>query len=211
MKCNSISCPGWKWAPLTTTIWFWIILFIRKLFWEVHIFAWVWADTLSPCFVLIKVFFRSSMNDMTEFSFKVFIYLFWLRRVCVAAPRLSLVAASWGYSLVAVLRLLVMVACLLRSTGSRHTGSVVVVQGLGYPGGMWDFPGPGTKLQSRFLTTGPPRKPLSFKFCYLAVEYTWIYFCFMPSTLIIIASMFVEVIWYHTLFQCFTNVNLFNW
>ena len=153
MRCNSISCPGWKWAPLTTTIWFWIILFIRKLFWEVtelHIFAWVWGDTLSPCFVLIKVFFRSSMNDMTEFSFKVFISLFWLLWVFVAAPGLSLVAASWGYSLVAVLRLLVRVACLLRSTGSRHTGSVVVVQGLGYPGacGIFLDQGPNCKVDS---------------------------------------------------------------
>ena len=90
------------------------------------------------------------MNDMTEFSFKVFISLFWLLWVFVAAPGLSLVAASWGYSLVAVLRLLVMVACLLRSTGSRHTGSVVVVQGLGYPGacGIFLDQGPNCKVDS---------------------------------------------------------------
>ena len=81
------------------------------------------------------------MNDMTEFSFKVFISLFWLLWVFVAAP---------GLSLVAVLRLLVRVACLLRSTGSRHTGSVVVVQGLGYPGacGIFLDQGPNCKVDS---------------------------------------------------------------
>ena len=76
---------------------------------------------------------------------------------------------------------------LLRSTGSRRAGSVVVAHGLSSCGsralerrlsscgaraqllrGMWDLPGPGLEpgspaLAGRVLTTAPPRKPENFK------------------------------------------------
>ena len=50
----------------------------------------------------------------------------------------------------------------------------------------------------------------SFKFCYPAMEDTVTDFFFMPSTLRILASTFVAVIWCRALFQCFTNINSFN-
>ena len=66
--------------------------------------------------------------------FILFIY-FWLRRVFVAARRLSLVAASGDYSLLQRVGFSFRWLLLLRSTGSRragfrHAGSVVVAHGL---------------------------------------------------------------------------------
>ena len=52
----------------------------------------------------------------------LFIYYFWLRWVFVAMHRLSLVAVSGGYALIAVRQLLTAVAFLLQSVGSRFTG-----------------------------------------------------------------------------------------
>ena len=46
--------------------------------------------------------------------------------------KLSLVAASRGYSLVAAWWLLIVVLSLVWRTGSRHTGSVVVAHGLSF-------------------------------------------------------------------------------
>ena len=59
----------------------------------------------------------------------LFIY-FWLRWVFVAARRLSLVAASRGYSSLRCAGFSLRWLLLLQSTGSRHTGSVVVAHGL---------------------------------------------------------------------------------
>lgn len=50
----------------------------------------------------------------------------------------------------------------------------------------------------------------SFKFCSPAMEDTVTDFFFMPSTLIILASTSVAVIWCRALFQCFTTINSFN-
>ena len=44
---------------------------------------------------------------------KLFIYLFWLRRIFAALQGLSLVVVSGGYSLVAVCGLLIVVASLV--------------------------------------------------------------------------------------------------
>ena len=65
------------------------------------------------CFPFIAFHFLKNL-------FMLFIYL-WLCWVFVAAHGLSLVAASGGYS-VAVHRLLIAVAFLLRITGSRRVG-----------------------------------------------------------------------------------------
>ena len=58
---------------------------------------------------------------------------FWLCWVFVAAHRLSLDAASRGYSPVAVHRLLIAVASFWGSVGSRAWASVVVLHGLSCP------------------------------------------------------------------------------
>ena len=89
--------------------------------------------------------------------------------------------------------LLIVVPAPLRSTGSRHVGSVVVARGLQSTGsvvvarglqtrrfsscgtraqllcGMWDLPGPGIKPMSPALagglpTTAPPGSPCSYDF-----------------------------------------------
>ena len=117
--------------------------------------------------------------------FFFFIYLFiyfWLRWVFVAACGLSLVAASGGYSSLRCAGFSLRWLLFLRSTGSRHTGSVAVAHGLGsYSSralahrlsscgtrayllrGMWDLPGPGLEpmcpaLAGGYLTTAPPGK-----------------------------------------------------
>ena len=103
--------------------------------------------------------------------------------VFVAARELSLVAASGGYSSLRCMGFSLRWLLLLRSTGSRHTGSVVVARGLSSCGlwplerrlsscgtraqllhGMWDLPGLGLEPMSPasaggFLTTAPPGKP----------------------------------------------------
>ena len=96
----------------------------------------------------------------------LFIY-FWLCWVFVAAGRLSLVAASGGYSLVAVHRLLIEEASLgARSTGSWCPGFSSCGAQAKLPCGMWDLPGPGVEpmspvLAGGFLTTGPLGKLMS--------------------------------------------------
>ena len=55
---------------------------------------------------------------------------FWLRWVFVAAHGLSLVTASGGYSSLQCAGFSLQWLLLLRSTGSRHAGSVVVAHGL---------------------------------------------------------------------------------
>ena len=70
--------------------------------------------------------------------FILFIYYFWLHWVFVAARRLSLAAASGGYSLLQCAGFSLQWLLLLQSTGSRHMGfsscgswaSVIVARGL---------------------------------------------------------------------------------
>ena len=97
-----------------------------------------------------------------------FIYLFFHFFGCAGSLLLqagfSLVAASRGYSLVKVCRLLIAVASLVLEYGSRCAGSVVVsLHRLSCFLGMWALSGPGIEpvspaLAGRFLTTGPPGK-----------------------------------------------------
>ena len=122
------------------------------------------------------------------FLINLFIYL-WLRWVFVAVHRLSLVAASRGYSPLQCtgfsLRGLLLLRStgpplrwllLLRSTGSRHAGLSncglrALERRLSSCGtqaqllrGMWDLPGPGLKpvspaLAGGLLTTAPSGQP----------------------------------------------------
>ena len=94
----------------------------------------------------------------------------------VAAPGLSLVVASGGYSLLQCAGFSLQWLLLLRSMGSRHVGfsscgSQALERRLSSCGtwafllcGMWDLPGPGLEpvspaLAGRFSTTAPPGKP----------------------------------------------------
>ena len=111
----------------------------------------------------------------------LFIY-FWLRWVFVAACRLSLVAASGGYSLRCAgfsLRWLL----LLWSMGSRRAASEVMARRLSSCGarslllrGRWVLPGPGIKpvcpaLAGGFLTTATPGKSLLLFSCLTSSRY----------------------------------------
>ena len=78
---------------------------------------------------------------------------------------LSLVAASGGHSSSRCADLSLSRPVLLRSTGSRCAGSVVVAHGAQPLCGMWDLPRPGLEpvspaLAGGFSTTAPPGKPL---------------------------------------------------
>ena len=75
--------------------------------------------------------------------FILFIY-FWLHWVFVAAHGLSLVAASGGYSSLRCTGLSLRPLLLLRSTGSRRTGSVVVAHGLSCSAACGIFPDQGS-------------------------------------------------------------------
>ena len=116
---------------------------------------------------------------------------FWLRCIFVTARGHSLVAVSRGYCSLWCTCPSLQWLLLLWSTGSRHTGSVVVARGLSSCGsqtlehrlsscgsraqllcGMWDLPGPGLEpvspaLAGGILTTAPPGKSpkLSFLNC----------------------------------------------
>ena len=86
--------------------------------------------------------------------------------VFIATSGLSLVAASGGYSLVSVHKILIMVASLVvkhRLKGMGFSSCDVWAQ---LPQGMWNRPRPwiesmSPELAGRLLTTGSPRKSLS--------------------------------------------------
>ena len=107
------------------------------------------------------IFFSKTEN--TGQSICNFICLF-LAALCLhCCMGFSLVGASWGCSLVAVHRLVLAVAALAGSTGSRHTGfSSFISQALEhrFSGcgsqvqslcGVWDLPGSQTELVSPAL------------------------------------------------------------
>ena len=94
----------------------------------------------------------------------LFIYLFWLCSVFVSVRGLSLVAASGGHSSSRCAGLSLSRPLLLRSTGSRRAGSVVVAHGLSCSAACGIFPDQGSNpcppaLAGRFSTTAPPGKP----------------------------------------------------
>ena len=110
----------------------------------------------------------------------LFIYLFLAVLVLRCRMGFSLVAESRGYSLVAVGRLLIVVASLAAENGwaLEHTGFSGcssrtselrlrhAAYGFSY---VWDLPGPGIKpaspeLAGGYFTTEPPRKSCSSSF-----------------------------------------------
>ena len=119
----------------------------------------------------------ASQENTLFFFFKIlflFIY-FWLRWAFLAARRLSLVAASRGYSSLrcagfSLRRLLLLWSMGSRRTGFSSCGSQALERRLSSCGawaqllyGMWDLPEPGIEpvspaLAGKFLTTAPPGK-----------------------------------------------------
>ena len=101
-------------------------------------------------------------------------FVFWLLWVFIAVRRLSLIAASRGYSMLRRAGFSLWWLLLLWSTGSRCAGfsscgsQVLELSSCGpwawLLRGMWDLPGPGLEpvspaLAGGFLTTAPPGKP----------------------------------------------------
>ena len=124
----------------------------------------------------VKINFQKLLQQF--FLIDLFIYLFWLCWVFIAARGLSLVAASGGHSSLWCSGFSLWWPPLLRSTGSRcagfsSCGPQALERKLSSCGaqaqllhGMWDLPGPGPEpvspaLAGRFLTTVPPGKPYS--------------------------------------------------
>ena len=84
-----------------------------------------------------------SQITLDFFFFNLFIY-FWLCWVFVSVRGLSLVAASGGHSSSWCAGLSLSWPLLLRSTGSRRTGSVVVAHGLSCSAACGIFPDQGS-------------------------------------------------------------------
>ena len=102
---------------------------------------------------------RAQWGWLAYFNLKyLFIYLFWLCWVFLAAHRPSLVAGSRGCSLVVTHCF----SC-CRAQAPGHTGFGHCSTWAQLPCSMWDLPGPRIEPMSpasagRFLTTGPPGK-----------------------------------------------------
>ena len=98
------------------------------------------------------------------FFFLILFIYFWLCWVFVSVRGLSLVAASGSHSSSRCASLSLSWPLLLRSTGSRRAGSVVVAHGLSCSAAYGNLPRPGLEpmspaLAGRFSTTAPPGKP----------------------------------------------------
>ena len=111
-------------------------------------------------------------GDLSFHSFiYLFIYYFWLCWVFISVRGLSPVAASGGHSSSRCSGLSLLRPLLLRSTGSRHAGSVVVAHGPNCSAACGVFPAQGSnpcplhrQADSQPL---PPRKPSLYLFMLL--------------------------------------------
>ena len=86
---------------------------------------------------IILIFFK-------KIIYYLFIIYFWLWWVFVSVRGLSLVAASWGHSSSRCAGLPLSRPLLLRSTGSRRAGSVVVAHGPSFSAACGIFPDQGS-------------------------------------------------------------------
>ena len=140
----------WCWTPLffslvivffssVASVWYFIIFY---LFWSSHcvypLLSWIWWASLGSLLTLNSLSGRLLITFSLRFLFFflknfTFIYLFiyfWLCWVFVSARGLSLFAASGSHSSSRCTGLSLSRPLLLRSTGSRCAGSVVVAHGL---------------------------------------------------------------------------------
>ena len=118
--------------------------------------------------VLVYMAFTFAVNaSLTSLSliriYSSFFFLAALGHCCCVQAFSS--CSKWGLLFVVMLRLLILVASLVASTGSRHASSVVAAHGLScLVHSMWNLRRPETEsvsptLAGGFLTTGPPGKP----------------------------------------------------
>ena len=89
-------------------------------------------------------FFNNYQIDQILYLFIYLFIYFWLCWVFVSVRGLSLVAASGGHSSSRCACLSLSRPLLLRSTGSRHAGSVVVAHGPSCSTACGIFPGQGS-------------------------------------------------------------------
>ena len=144
--------------------------------------SWTRARTCVPC-IGRQILFFFLIDDFIALFLNLFIYLFiyfWLCWVFVSVRGLSLVAASGHHSSSRCAGLSLSRPLLLRSTGSRRAGSVVVAYRPSCSAACGIFPDQGSNpcpvhwqadsqpllhqgspLAGRFLTTAPPRKSRS--------------------------------------------------
>ena len=155
-----------------------------------------------------------SLQYFSHISFLVFcnaitIYLFRLRWVFVAAHRLSLVAASRGYSSLWCMGFSLQWLLLL-STGSGRTGSVVVAHRLSCSAACGIFLDQGSNLcplhwPAGSLTTAPPGKShisflnLTDAFSYMCTYFHDLHYAFLSlslsSNVVSLAVAFPSVTW----------------
>ena len=122
-----------------------LVLFLNILFFLSSQFSTsIWLVSSSP----LNVFLGPGISSERFFFFLIFIYLFfiyfWLCWVFVSVRGLSLVAASGGHSSSRCAGLSLSRPFLLRSTGSRHAGSVIVAHGLSCSAACGIFPDQGS-------------------------------------------------------------------
>ena len=116
--------------------------------------------------------------NVTFFLKFLFIYYFWLCWVFVSVRGLSPVAASGGHSSSLCAGLSLSRPVLLRSTGSRRAGSVVVAHGPNCSAACAIFPDQGSNPRPLHRqadsTTAPPGKPRSI-FLHFVQEIFYVY------------------------------------
>ena len=119
-------------APLPYNILLLIPFHLRKMWYLAH------CSTLRPAICSnqclngpgIQHPIKHQIPSFLSFFFFLTFFFFWLCWVFVAAYGLSLVAPIGGYSSLRCAGFSLRWLLLLRSTGSRHAGSVVVARGL---------------------------------------------------------------------------------
>ena len=120
-------------------------------------------ETWKICILNVQHYYFIFFKAVAFFKFIYLFIYFWLCWVFVSVRGLSLVAASGGHSASRCAGLSLSRPLLLRSTGSRRAGSVVVAHGPSCSVAC-GLPRPGLEpmspaLAGRFSTTAPPGKP----------------------------------------------------
>ena len=146
---------------------------------------------LEDMLLFLKLNFFYVVQEMYWGFLGFFVCLFvclWLCWVFVSVRGLSLVVASGGHSSSWCAGLSLSWPLLLRSTGSRRAGSVIVAHGPSCSAACGIFPDQGSNpwspaLAGRFSTTAPPGKPkctvfkasLNWDFLLFTAEYSVIF------------------------------------